>query len=113
MGIFWKTETDRQIEEVQDIAGQINVYLAKIESSLLANNGVNSSNANIVSNYMDCINNLIQKSNFIYGMIPDSKRSRVNVPWMDGRYFHYAMYMMFISTVSKKVEYAFKLYCGL
>ncbi len=113
MGLFWKTETDRQIEEIQDIVGQINVYLIKIEKSLVANNGMNSSNADILLGYMDSINNLTQKTNSIYERIPDSKKSRVNVPWIDGRYFHYAMYMMSIMAASRKVEYAFKLYHGL
>ena len=112
MGLFWKTESDRIIEEIQDAAAQINMYLRKIEQSLMANDGANNGNIENLARWAQVIGSHMTKANALFEGLSDSNKRKADVPWVDGRYFHYSLYVMSVISALNKVEYAIKRYYG-
>jgi hypothetical protein len=44
MGLFWKSESDYIVEDVQDLVGRINKQLSALQDTLVANNGATTNN---------------------------------------------------------------------
>ena len=112
MGLFWKSESDRIIEEIQDITARVNMYLRQIEQSLIANDGASSNNINDLVNWSQSIAPFMVKANNLYEGLCDKGKRNTDVPWVDGRYFHYSLYVMSVISALNKVEYAIKHYHG-
>ena len=112
MGLFWKSDSDRIIEQIQDKVGEINRNLLTMQNSLIANNGASDANItelNLMSErllqYQNELNNLIQQ-------LSPSKQNSFGVPWIDGSYSQLFPWMMSYNAAVAKLQYALKEYYG-
>ena len=112
MGLFWKSDSDRIIEQVQELVGRINQTLLSLQNSLVANHGATDNNIfelNLISE------NLLKQQNQLNELLAnltDSQQMKTSVAWIDGRYFPLPMWMMSYNAAVGKLQYALKKYYG-
>ncbi len=108
MGLFWKTSSDYLVEEIQELVGQTNRQLAAMSDSLVANNGISYSNMQEISDISERLTHLFSQVESKVNQLPSSKQSSLTVPWIDGRYFPFAMWAMSYNMAINRLRIAFK-----
>jgi len=110
MGLFWTSESDRIIEQVENTAGEINRYLSKLQTSLMTNNGATHNNINELYDIDNNLANLQIKMTNLLSQLSPSKQSGITVSWIDGRHFPLVMWQMSYNAAIAKLKYAIQLY---
>ena len=112
MGLFWKSDSDRIIEQIQAKVSYINHHLLKLQNSLIANNGASDANIDEL-NYI--CERLLQQQNDLNNLLqrlPPSKQNSIGVPWVDGSYSSLFAWMMTYNVAVAKLQHALKKYYG-
>lgn len=110
MGLFWKSESDRIIEEIQDQVGSINRTLNLLQNSLITHNGASCDNIDELYNINENLQKQRLKLEGVVNRLASSKLPNVMVPWIDGRYFPIIMWMMSYNAAVGKLKYAIQQY---
>lgn len=112
MGLFWKSDSDYIIEEVQEIVGQINRQLLVLQDTLVANNGATINNIIELGEIHERLANLQNQLESKVNQLSSSKQAKLMVPWMDGRYFPYVMWAMSYNMAVNKLRLAVQRYAN-
>lgn len=112
MGLFWKSESDKIIEQIQEKISHSNHYLLKLQDSLIANNGASDANIDELNYISD---RLLQQQNDLNNLLQrlsPSKQNSFGVPWIDGSYSSLFAWMMTYNVAVAKLQHALKKYYG-
>lgn len=112
MGLFWKSDSDYIIEDVQDLVGQINRQLSALQDTLVVHNGPTDDNIVEIGDIFNRLMSLQNRLEVKFNELPPSKQSKVNVPWVDGRYFPYVMWVMSYNMYVNRIKMAVQKYAN-
>lgn len=112
MGFFWKSDSDYIIEDVQELVGQINRQLSALQDTLVANNGATSENIVELGEIHERLAKLQNQVESKVNQLSSSKQAKLMVPWIDGRYFPYAMWVMSYNMAVNKLRIAVQRYAN-
>lgn len=112
MGFFWKSDSDYIIEDIQELVGQINQKLTTLQESLVANNGPSDENIVLIGNIFEQMAPLQNQVEDKFNQLSSSKQSKVMVPWVDGRYFPFAMWAMSYNMYIRRIQAGIKKYAN-
>ena len=112
MGLFWKSESDYIVEDVQDLVGQINRQLSALQDTLVTHNGATNENIIELGEIHELLANLQNQMESKINRLSSSKQAKLMVPWIDGRYFPYVMWAMSYNMAVNKLRMAVQRYAN-
>ncbi len=110
MGLFWKSDSDYIIEDIQDLVGKINRELLAMQDSLVANNGASNNNIAELIKIPERLAPLMKQVESKVDRLSSSKQAKLMVPWIDGRYFPFGMWAMSYNMALQKLGMAVQMY---
>ena len=112
MGLFWKSDSDYIIEDIQDLVGKINQELLTMQDSLVANNGASPNNIVELSEIHERLAKLQNQVEAKMAQLSSSKQAKLMVPWIDGRYFPFTMWALSYNMAVNKLRMAVQKYAN-
>lgn len=100
MGFWGLFSSDRiMIEEIQDLVGEINRFMAYVVRIMHSPNSLTRAEFEKVTNYLQQTNGRIDRMNDLCEKLAPTKRDKIQVSWLDGKYYPYGMWKLSFCTV--------------
>lgn len=106
MGLLWRTRSDEIKDEIQELIGQMNRLLLRVQDSLVNNNGGTGFNISEIEDLSQRMNIVQNRIEVLSHELSDAKVATLNVPWLDGRYFPLPMWIASYNLCVTKIKNA-------